>query len=135
MADTLAERLARRIELRDNPPPPPPLSQEPAAVHARIAAWLRATHGHRDQRTSAVQAHFLLHLSEQPTLTTQELLKLLGQGERATARMAHTLGDYGLATYTARAGKRYHRLTRAAEDALLLLVLGPPRPAAAGPPT
>ena len=123
---TLSERLAARIERRDNPPPPPPLSQDPDAVYGRIAGWLRDTHGHRDGRTSAVQARFLLQLLDHPELTTQQLLKPLGQGERATARMAHTLGDYGLVAYTARAGKRYWRLTPAAEDALLLVVAGPP---------
>jgi hypothetical protein len=132
MPETLAERLARRIELRDNPPPPPPLSQQPVDVHRRIASWLRATHGHRDRRTSAVQAHFLLHLLEHSSLTTQQLLKLLGQGERATARMAATLGEYGLVTHKAYAGKRYHRLTPAAEDALLLVIAGPKPPAVQG---
>jgi hypothetical protein len=95
-------------------------------VLARVAQWLRKEHAQRDRRTAEGQARVLLSLMDHPALCIVELLPLVGLEERATARIALTLQGYGLTAYTPRAGKRYWRLTRAAEDALLLVVTGPP---------
>lgn len=129
--DTLAARFAQRIASRDTPPP---LSHEPAAVLARVADWLRAGHPQRDRRTGEGQARLLLALMEHPVLNVVELMPLVGREERATTRIALALQGYGLTTFRNRAGKRYWRLTRPAEDALLAVVAGPETARAAGSP-
>ena len=129
--DTLAVRLARRILERDNPPPPPPLSQEPLAVLARLEAWLLADYEQRDSRSRPRQARMLLALLEAPECSTAELAAAAGQPQRAAARTLERLADLGLLDSAYRGVVRYHRLSRAAEDALLLVVAGPPAPAAA----
>ena len=48
-----------------------------------------------------------------------------GLGPRAGARSTPRLQTLGLTTWTNRARRRYHRLTRSGEDALLVVVLGP----------
>ena len=126
MADTLSEAFARRLAERDNPPPPPPLSQEPAAVQARVRMWLRDAHHVRDRRARLRQALMLLALMEHPERTTPELSAAAGLGVRAAARTAGHLQTQALVAWEERGRYRYWRLTRAAEDGLLLVVAGPP---------
>ena len=125
-AATLADAFARRMAERDNPPPPPPLSQEPAAVQARIEDWLLATYKVRDPRGRHRLARMVLALMRQPERTTGELATAAGLRERGAARMAVRLGALDIATWEYRGLYRYWRLTPAAEDALLLVVVGPP---------
>ena len=124
--DPLAETFARRVAERDHPPPPPPLSTEPAAVAARLAAWLRTAHGMRNPRGQRRLVAMLRALMQHPERTTAELAAAAGLGERAGLRAATQLAVRGLTTSRAQGLYRYHRLTRAAEDALLLLVAGAP---------
>jgi len=127
-ASTFAADYARRLAERDNPPPPPPLSQEPAAIQARIEAWLQTQHGVRDVRNRRHLGHMLLALMQHPERTTAQLATATGQPERGAARQAVRLRRLGLTTWEYRSLYRFHRLTRAAEDALLLVVTGPPTP-------
>ena len=122
--DSLAARFAQRLALRDNPPPPPPLRQDPPAVQARVAGWLRAQYPQRDRRTAESQARLLLALMDHPELTIQQLLPLLGLAERAVARTALALQGYGLLYYVSAVGKRHWRLTSTGEDELLRVVAG-----------
>jgi len=133
MSESLPATFARRIAERDNPPPPPPLSPEPAAVQARVEAWLLATHRVRDKRGRLRQGLMLLALMQHPERTTGELAEAAGLPVRAAARVAVRLGEFDLLTGEYRGLYRYWRLTRAAEDALLLVVMGPPRPVDATP--
>lgn len=48
--------------------------------------------------------------------------------------MAVRLGELGITTWEYRGLYRYWRLRRAAENTLLLVVAGPPRPVATAPP-
>ncbi|MBF9224302.1 hypothetical protein [Hymenobacter ruricola] len=129
MPESLPEAFARRVAERDNPPPPPPLSQEPAAVQARIEDWLLKTHKVRDKRGRLRQTRMLLALMQHPERTTGELGEAAGLPPRAAARVAVRLGrDFDLLDWEYRGLYRYWRLTRATEDALLLVVLGPPQP-------
>ena len=128
MPETLPTAFARRVAERDNPPPPPPLSQEPAAVQARIGAWLLSTHRVRDKRGRLRQGLMLLALMQHPERHTAELAEAAGLPARAAARVAVRLSESGLLTCEYRSYYRYWRLTRAAEDALLLVVVGPPAP-------
>ena len=123
--DNLPAAFARRMAERDNPPPPPPLSPEPAAVQARIEAWLRRTYRLRDARSCLRMGRMLLALIEHPERTTGELGTAAGLPSRAAVRVTGRLGELGLATWEHRSYYRYWRLTRAAEDALLLVVAGP----------
>ena len=134
-SENLAAAFARRVAERDHPLPPPPLSQEPAAVQARLAAWLRAEHGVRDPRGQRCLGQMLGALMQHPERTTAELAAAGSIGERAAARVAERLADLGLTMWEYRGSPRYHRLTRAAEDALLLVVTGPPAPAQSAPPS
>jgi len=118
----LAERFARRVAERDSPPPPAPLSQEPAAVLARLGAWLHAQHSVRDARGQQRLAHMLVALMEQPACHTGELAQVAGLGPRQAARAASRLAALGLTDWAYRGLWRYHWLTRPAEDALLLVV-------------
>ena len=131
MPENFPAAFARRVAERDHPPPPPPLSPEPAAVQARIEAWLLATHKVRDKRGRLRQSRMLLALMHHPERTTGELAEAAGLPDRAAARVAVRLGEFGLISWQYRSLWRYWRLTRAAEDALLFVVLGPP--ATAGP--
>ena len=124
-ADDLAARFARRMAERDNPPPPPPLSQEPAAVQARIEAWLQAAHAVGDPRGRLRLGRMLRGLMRHPELVTAQLAELAGLTGRAGGRTVARLGTLGLADAQYRGLYRYWRLTRAAEDALLLVVAGP----------
>ena len=128
MSESLPTAFARRVAERDNPPPPPPLSQEPAAVQARIEAWLLSTHHVRDKRGRLRQALMLLALMQHPERYTGALAEAAGLPARAAARVAVRLSEFGLITWEYRSYYRYWRLTRAAEDALLLVVVGPPAP-------
>lgn len=128
MLDTLPTAFARRVAERDNPPPPPPLSQEAAAVQARIENWLLSTHKVRDKRGRLRQGLMLLALMQHPERTTAELAEAAGLPARAAARVAVRLGEFDVTTWEHRSLYRYWRLTRAAEDALLLVVMGPPAP-------
>ena len=124
--ESIPTAFARRIAERDNPPPPPPLSQEPAAVQARIEAWLLATHQVRNKRGRLRQGLMLLALMRHPERHTAQLAEAAGLPNRAAARVAVRLGEFGLLAWENRGLYRYWRLTRAAEDALLLVVAGPP---------
>lgn len=123
--ESLPAAFARRVFERDNPPPPPPLSQEPAAVQARVEAWLLATHRVRDKRGRLRQSRMLLALVQHPERTTAELAAAAALPARAAARVAVRLGEFGLVAAENRGLYRYWRLTRAAEDALLAVVAGP----------
>ena len=123
VADTLAARFAQRLIERDAPPPPP--SQEPAAVLARIQAWLLPPQGVRDARTHHRMARMLVALMEHPELDTTQLQIAAGLEWRAGSRMAQELFTRGLTLRERRGRFFYHRLTRVAEDALLLVVAGP----------
>ncbi|GAA4052158.1 hypothetical protein GCM10022409_43820 [Hymenobacter glaciei] len=125
MAEKLSDAFARRLAERDNPPPPPPLSQEPAAVQARVAAWLLATHNVRDQRARLRQSRMLLALIQHPERTTAALAEAAALGVRGAARTAGHLHARRLVDWEERGLCRYWRLTRPAEDALLLVVVGP----------
>ena len=122
-ADTLAARFAQRLIERDAPPPPP--SQEPAAVLARIQVWLLPPQGVRDDRTHLRMARMLVALMEHAELNTYQLQDAAGLGWRAGSRMASELFTRGLTLRERRGRFFYHRLTRTAEDALLLVVAGP----------
>ncbi len=116
---------AQRIAERDVPPP---LSQEPAAVQARLDAWLLAQHRVRNIRGRRRQVLGLLALMQHPELETAALAAATGLpllSARSAARLAVQLNAEGLTTWEYRGSYRYHRLTRATEDALLLLVAGP----------
>ncbi len=130
MAENLSDAFARRLAARDNPPPPPPLSQEPAAVQARVEAWLLAVHAVRDRRARQRQSLMLLALMQQPECTTTALAEAAGLGMRGAARTAAQLHALLLVAWEERGLYRYWCLTRAAEDALLLVVVGPVAPAA-----
>ncbi|WP_310395166.1 hypothetical protein [Hymenobacter sp.] len=123
--DPLAQAFARRVAERDNPPPPPPLSTEPAAVTARLAAWLRTAHGVRDPRGQRRLVAMLRALMQHPERTTAELATAAGLGARAGLRAATQLAALGLTASHAQGLYHYHRLSRAAEDALLAVVVGP----------
>jgi hypothetical protein len=129
MPETLPAAFARRVAERDNPPPPPPLSQEPAAVQARLENWLLKTYKVRDKRGRLRQSLMLLALMQHPERTTAELAEASGLPARAAARVAVRLGEFDLLTWEYRSLWRYWHLTRAAEDALLLVVVGLPTPA------
>ncbi len=124
--ETLADAFARRVAERDNPPPPPPPSPAPAAVLARLGAWLRAAHGVRDPRGQRCLGQMLVALMARPECTTAELAAAGGVRDRAAARVAERLQALGLTESGYRGRSRYHRLARAAEDALLRVVAGPP---------
>ena len=125
MPETLPTAFARRVAERDHPPPPPLLSPEPAAVQARIEAWLLAQHRVRDKRGRLRQGLMLLALMQHPERHTTELAEAAGLPARAAARVAVRLSECGLLTWDYRSYYRYWRLTRAAEDALLVVVMGP----------
>lgn len=124
MPESLTDIFARRLAERDNPPPPPPPSQEPAAVQARVRTWLRDAHDVRDRRTRQRQSLMLLALVQQPECATAALAEAAGLGMRGAGRVVGQLHAQGLAEWEERGVYRYHRLTRAAEDALLLVVAG-----------
>lgn len=121
-AATLAARFAQRLIERDAPPPPP--SQEPAAVLARIQAWLIPPEGVRDARTHLRMARMLVALMEQPERSTGQLQLAAGLAWRAGCRMALELLKRGLTVRERRGRFFYHRLARTAEDALLVVVAG-----------
>lgn len=122
-ATTLAARFAQRLVVRDAPPPPP--SPEPAAVLARIQTWLLPPQAVRDARTHLRLARMLVALMEHPELDTYQLQVSAGLSWRAGSRMSLELVTRGLTLRERRGRFFYHRLTRAAEDALLLIVAGP----------
>lgn len=127
-SESLATAFARRVAERDNPPPPPPLSMEPAAVQARIEDWLLTIHKIRDSRGRLRLSRMLLALMRAPERTTGQLAEAAGLKDRNAARFAVRLGELGIGTWEYRGLYRYWRLTRTAEDALLLVVAGPPQP-------
>jgi len=121
----LLDAFARRVAERDHPPPPPPLSQEPAAVQARLEGWLGTAHRVRDPRGRLRLGRMLLALMTRPERTTGELGEAAGLPARAAARAAVRLGALGIAAQEYRGRARYWRLTPAAEDALLQVIAGP----------
>lgn len=121
--DSLAARFARRVAERDNPPPVV-LSHEPAAVEARLQAWLLGTHQLRDPRARLRLGKMLLALMEAPECSSAQLGAAAGQQQRAAARHLAHLYQLGLTDWEYRGLVRYHRLLPAAEDALLRVVAG-----------
>ena len=121
--DTLGARFAQRLVARDAPPPPP--SQEPEAILDRIQAWLIPPEGVRDARTHRRMARMLVALMETPELDTYQLQAAAGLAWRAGTRLSVELLQRGLTQRERRGRFFYHRLTRAAEDALLVVVAGP----------
>ena len=109
MPDTLPAAFARRVAERDNPPPPPPLSQEPAAVQARIENWLLSTYKVRDKRGRLRQSLMLLALMQHPERTTGELAEAAGRG--AARRPGPGPGPSGERPFDYRhpAGRRHER--------------------------
>ena len=95
-------------------------------MQARIEAWLLATHRVRNKRGRLRQGRMLLALMQYPERHTAQLAEAAGLPNRAAARVAVRLGEFGLLTWGNRGLYRYWRLTHAAEDALLLVVAGPP---------
>jgi hypothetical protein len=83
--------------------------------------------GVRDARTHLRLARMPGALMKQPELNTEQLQAAAGLGWRAGCRMALELLKRGLTVRERRGQFFYHRLTRAAEDALLLVVAGPQR--------
>ncbi len=120
----LADRFAHRVATRDDVLPPPSPSQTPAAIEARVAEWLRTQHGARDQRSRTALTRMLLLLLAQPEATTAALQAAAGLGPRSTARTTRHLATRGITEWFYRSRTRCHRLTRAAEDALLPVVAG-----------
>lgn len=118
---TLAALLSERIARRDDPVVP---DQTATAVAARFDEWLRTTHHLRDPRRRRCLTQMLLLLLAQPEAGTEALHAAGGVGPRSGARAMRQLADWGLTTHTYREGRRYHRLTRAGEDALLPVVTG-----------
>ena len=121
--DTLAARFTRRLEARDAPPPP--LSQEPAAVVARIQAWLKTVPGTGGEKARGHLARALVGLMEYPELGTGELAAAAGLEWRSASRIGLGLAGQGLGERVRRGRHFFHRLNRATEDALLLVVAGP----------
>jgi hypothetical protein len=116
--------FARRVAERDQPRP---LSQEPAAVQARLDAWLLQTHGIRNGRSRLRYTLALLALMLHENLHTSALglaAGLRATAGRSSARLAGRLRQRGFTTWESRGQYRYHRLTRPTEDALLLLAAG-----------
>jgi hypothetical protein len=123
----LAAAFAQRVAERDNPPPVV-FSQEPAAIRARLEQWLLTAHQVRNVRARRRQTQALLALMQHPELDTLALGRASGPpalADRSAARLAVQLHRLGLTTWTYRGLYRYHRLTPATEDALLLVVQGP----------
>ena len=122
-----ADQFAHRVATRDNVIPPPPSSQTHAAIGGRVAEWLRTQHGAGDIRSRTVLTQMVLLLLARPEVTTAELQAVALLGPRATARTTLRLANQGITEWFYRSGSRTrcHRLTRAAEDALLVVVAGP----------
>ncbi|MBD2722236.1 hypothetical protein [Hymenobacter armeniacus] len=123
-APGLADQFAARLALRDNPGPPPPPSQAPEAIAARVAAWLGAQHDVGNRRGRAALSAMLLVLVQQPDAATADLQAASGLGPRMAARATRRLEALGLTEWFYRSRTRFHRLTRAGEDALLPVVAG-----------
>ena len=119
----LAAEFAARVARRDVVAPPPPPSQTPEAIEARVVAWLLA-HGVRDRRSRAALATMLLLLVRQPEAATAALQAATGLGARMAARAMLRLQALGLTEWFYRSRTRFHRLSRAGEDVLLLVVSG-----------
>ncbi len=118
---TLADALAQRIARRADPVLP---DRSPAAVAARLDHWLRTTHGQRNSLRRNCLAQMLLLLLAQPEAATPALHAAGGVGARSGVRAMRLLADWGYLTHVCRLRTRYHRLTAAAEDALLPVVAG-----------
>ena len=124
-SESLGAAFAARVAHRDDPRPPEPLRQTPEAIAGRLDGWLLARHRLRDSRTRHALTQMLLLLLAQPEATTAALQTAAGLGPRSGARSTLRLETLGLTTWTNRARRRYHRLTRGGEDALLAVVTGP----------
>lgn len=125
LPDDFVATFARRVAERDQPRP---VSQEPAAVQARLEAWLLTQHKVRNSRARRRQTQALLALMLHSELDTGALAAATGLpvlSARSAARLAVQLNGLGLTTWEFRGVFRYHRLSRATEDALLLLAAGP----------
>jgi hypothetical protein len=118
---TLADALTQRIARRADPVLP---DQSPAAVAARLDHWLRTTHGQRNSLRRSCLTQMLLLLLAQPEAATPALHAAGGVGARSGVRAMRLLADWGYLTHVCRLRTRYHRLTAAAEDALLPVVAG-----------
>jgi len=124
LPDDLAAAFARRVAERDVVHPPEPPSQTPAAIAGRVRAWLQAAHEVHDPRSRPDLAQMLVLLLAQPDASTAALQAAAGLGPRMTARHLLRLEARGLTEWFYRGRTRYHRLTRAAEDALVPVVTG-----------
>lgn len=123
-APGLADQFAARLALRDNPGPPPPPSQTPEAIAARVAAWLETQQEAGNRRGRASLSAMLLVLVQQPEAATAALQAASGLGPRMAARATRRLEALGLTEWFYRSRTRFHRLSRAGEDALLPVVAG-----------
>ncbi|MDQ2770216.1 MAG: hypothetical protein M3Y54_06930, partial [Bacteroidota bacterium] len=85
---------------------------------------LRTAHGAGDKRSRSALTRMVMLLLVQPEATTAELQAATGLGPRGAARTTLRLADAGITEWFYRSRTRSHRLTRAAEDALLLVVRG-----------
>lgn len=128
LPDELAATFARRVAERDVVRPPAPPSQTPAAIEGRLQHWLQTTHGVRDSRSRSRLAQLLLLLLAQPEASTAALQQASGLGPRMAAIALLRLAGWGLVAWEQRRHTRYHRLSRAGEDALLAVVTGEPAP-------
>ena len=131
LPDELATTFARRVAERDIVRPPEPLSQTPAAIAERLERWLQTTHGVRDSRSRPRLAQMLLLLLAQSEASTAALQQIADLGPRMAASALQRLAGWGLTSWKQRSHTRYHYLTRAGEDALLVVVMGAPAPPAA----
>jgi hypothetical protein len=123
-APGLADQFAARLVRRDAPGPPPPPSQAPEAIQARVAAWLGAERAVGNRRGRAALSAMLLLLVQQPEAATAALQAASGLGPRMAARATRRLEALGLTEWFYRSRTRFHRLSRAGEDALLPVVAG-----------
>ncbi len=135
LPDDIATAFARRVAERDVVRPPAPPDLTPAGVAARLTGWLLAEHAVRDPRSRPDLVQMLLCLLAQPEASTATLGAAASLGPRMVARHLLRLEKLGLTEWFYRGRTRYHRLTRAAEDALVPVVTGalPPPPAARPP--
>ena len=135
LPDELAATFARRVAERDVVRPPKPLSQTPAAIGGRLDHWLQTTHAVRDSRSRSRLVRMLLLLLAQPEASTAALQQASGLGPRMAANALLRLGSWHLVAWEQRRHTRYHHLSRAGEDALLVVVTGQsaPLPGTAAP--
>ena len=124
-AEQVVAAFAARVATRDNPPPPPPLPRDRESVLGRVAAAFLHDHNVRNKRLRRTLAGFCYGLLGQPERAAADLAQEIGCVRQTAAQAASLL--IGLDLFVARpAGRRrFYGLTRAGEDWLLPLVVGP----------